>query len=64
MSRTPEYIERRCAINEIVLHALGELIAAHIPAIQPQLSRIGEAWDSALDELDAEFPDAQTDSSP
>ena len=26
MARTLEYIERRCAINEEVLHTLGELI--------------------------------------
>jgi hypothetical protein len=58
MAKTIEYLEQRCAINELVLQALGDAILAHFPALQPQLHRIGEAWDRAIDKLDADIPDA------
>ena len=54
MAKTLEYLERRCAINEMVLHDLGVLVAAHLPALQQQLCQMGEAWDAAIDKLDAE----------
>lgn len=57
MARTLEYLERRCAINELVLLDLGQLIAAHLPAVQPQLHQMGEAWSEAIDKLDADIPD-------
>jgi hypothetical protein len=55
MAKTLEYVKRRCAINEEVLHDLGQLVGAHLPAIAPQLGRIGEAWDAAIDKLDADM---------
>ena len=58
MPMTLEYLERCCAINELVLHDLGLLVAAHLPALQPQLHQIGESWDMSIDKLNAEFPDA------
>lgn len=58
MAKTNEYLERRCAINELVLHDLGELIAAHLPALQPQLQKLGAAWNQAIKTLDADMPDA------
>ena len=56
MAITLEYLKRRCDINERVLHDLGLLIASHLPALQPQLKKMGEAWDAAIDNLDAEIP--------
>lgn len=53
---TLEYLERRCAINEEVLHDLGMLIAAYVPAITPHLERIGKDWDKAIDKLNEDFP--------
>ena len=58
MAKTNEYLERRCEINELVLHALGELIAAHLPALRPQLQEIGESWDAEIGKLDEDMPDA------
>ena len=57
MTKSNEYLERRCAINELVLLDLGSLVAAHLPAIQPQLQRIGDDWDEAIAKLDADIPD-------
>lgn len=51
-----EYLERRCRINEEVLHDLRKLVAAFVPAIGPKLNRIGKAWDEAIDKLDEDFP--------
>lgn len=56
-----EYLERRCRINEEVLHDLGQLVAAFVPAIGPQLNRIGKAWDEAIDRLDEEFSCSEKD---
>jgi hypothetical protein len=50
-----KYLERRCAINELVLLDLGELVARHLPACFPQLKEMGAAWQSAIDNLDAEY---------
>lgn len=61
MAKTNEYLERRCAINELVLGDLGELISAHLPGIRPQLERIGLAWREAIDKLDSEIPDVPND---
>lgn len=57
MARTLEYLERRCAINEQVLHDLGLLVAAHLPALQPQLRQMGEAWEAAICKLEADIPE-------
>ena len=58
MTKSNEYLERRCAINEIVLLDLGHLIAAHLPAIRQQLQCLGDDWDEAIAKLDADIPDA------
>ena len=57
MTKSNEYLESRCVINERVLHALANLIAAHLPAMQPQLQQIREAWEAAVDKLEADIPD-------
>jgi hypothetical protein len=49
-----EYLKRRVALNEEVLVQLGQLIAAHLPAICPQLQNMGKLWDKEIDDLDAE----------
>lgn len=54
--RDIEYLWRRCAINEEVLLALGNLVAAHLPAMQPYLEDMGREWDRAIDKIDKEFP--------
>jgi hypothetical protein len=56
-----EYLERRCRINEEVLHDLRMLVAGFIPATYPQLKRIGKAWDEAIDRLDEEFSCSEKD---
>ena len=58
MAKTNEYLEQRCVITEIVLHDLGELLGAHLPAIRPQLQEIGAAWIRAIEKLDEAIPDA------
>lgn len=49
-----EYLERRCLITENVLASLGEIIAAHLPAIQPHLAVMGSEWNNAIRKLDME----------
>jgi hypothetical protein len=51
-----EYLERRCAINEMVLHDLGLLIQNHLPSVHSELCEIGNEWQKAIDRLDAELP--------
>ena len=58
MAKTNEYLEQRCLITEAVLHELGDLLSAHLPAIRPQLQVIGTAWTHAIEKLDATIPDA------
>lgn len=50
-----EYLKRRCAINEMVLHDLGNLVATHLPTIFPHLKELGEAWDKAIDKLEEDY---------
>lgn len=57
MAKTNEYLEQRCLITEVVLHELGDLLSAHLPAIRPQLQVIGTAWTHAMEKLDATIPD-------
>jgi hypothetical protein len=53
MTVSLEYLERRCAINEEVLHDLGNVVRAHLPASSAQIMAIGRAWSEAIDQLNA-----------
>jgi len=57
MARTIEYLERRLIITEAVLLDLGDLLAAHLPAMTRELSRLGKGWDDELGKLNKEVPD-------
>lgn len=52
---TIEYLERRCAINEELLKAVGRLLIDHLPAVVPELVCAGVAWDAAIDKLNDEM---------
>lgn len=58
MARTNEYLVKRCAINELVLLNLGEILILHFPALVPQLKEIGKAWGVAIEKLDEDMPDS------
>lgn len=52
-----EYIERRCAINELVLGSLFKVVGDALPHTQRQLAAMLDGWDEAIEKLDTEFKD-------
>lgn len=54
MNEPESYWEKRCAINENVLNELIIAVGIAMPHTQHQLSSLGEAWEGAINKLDAE----------
>jgi hypothetical protein len=51
------YLMRRCCIHEMALFDFARLVVAHLPALRQDWSRICDARDGALDQLDRDMPE-------
>jgi hypothetical protein len=57
--KSNEYLEQRLEVAEAIINSMGEIIIAHLPAIQPHMINLSKQWDAHIRQIESAEADRQ-----